>query len=98
MEDKAKQQDQQQAEAAVYSMTEKWSKPLVPRSLIGEFTCGLLSSRYMANLDSLGEGPDGAMRCGGKVFYQTEHLARWLVARTSLSPKRTKGVRNGRED
>jgi hypothetical protein len=54
--------------------------PLVPRHGIGRFGIPY-SEGHMANLDSRGEGPAGALRIGNRVCYPRASLIAWLVSR-----------------
>lgn len=64
-------------------MINNWPSPIVARSEIGKFTGGMLSPGTMANLDSEGQGPDGAIRIGRKAGYQVADFVRWLEGRAS---------------
>ena len=55
--------------------------PLISRDHVEKLLGGVISSKTLANLDSLGEGPK-RMRVGRKVVYKTEHLLEWLAQRT----------------
>lgn len=59
----------------------KWPSALVARSEVGVFSGGVLSPRYLANLDSKKVGPP-RVRIGGKVAYPVEGLIRWMERRT----------------
>lgn len=59
-----------------------WPAPIVARTEISKFSGGLLSSRYLANLDSKGEGPP-RIRIGRKVGYPVDSLIKWLESRAS---------------
>ena len=56
-------------------MADKWPSALVARTEIAKFTGGMLSPKYMANLDSLGCGPAGRVRIGRKVGYKLYGLS-----------------------
>jgi len=56
----------------------RWDKPLVLRSRVYEFSCGLLHPRTMANLDALGKGPEKRIIYGRKIAYRTNVLADWI--------------------
>jgi len=60
---------------------QNWPAPVVARSEISTFTGGLLSSRSLANLDSLKKGPGGKVRLGRNVGYEKAALIKWLSAR-----------------
>jgi predicted DNA-binding transcriptional regulator AlpA len=55
--------------------------PLISRDHVEKILGGIISSKTLANLDSLGEGPK-RMRVGRKVVYKTEDLLEWLASRT----------------
>ena len=55
--------------------------PLISRDHVEKLLGGVISSKTLANLDSLGEGPK-RMRVGRKVAYLTEDLLDWLETRT----------------
>ena len=56
--------------------------PLISRDHVEKLLGGVVSSKTLANLDSLGEGPK-RMRVGRKVAYLTEDLLGWLALRTT---------------
>jgi len=55
--------------------------PIISRDHVEKLLGGVISSKTLANLDSLGEGPK-RMRIGRKVAYLTEDLLLWLAQRT----------------
>lgn len=55
--------------------------PIIARDHVETLLGGVISSKRLANLDSLGEGPK-RMRIGRKVAYLTEDLLGWLETRT----------------
>jgi len=55
--------------------------PLISRDHVGKLLGGVISSKRLANLDSLGEGPK-RMRIGRKIAYRTEDFLEWLANRT----------------
>jgi hypothetical protein len=68
-------------EEIIKLLVDRWPSPLVARSESGRFSGGVVSPRYMANLDSLGQGPAQRVRFAGKVAYSTEVFAKWLADR-----------------
>jgi len=64
-------------------LARKWPSDLVARSQVKQFTGGLYSAGYLANLDSRGEGPAERVRIGQRVAYPVEALVQWLEARTT---------------
>lgn len=72
------------------SMAEKWPSSVVARSEVPAFTGGLLSEKYIANLDSAGLGPACRIRVGKKVAYPVAELIAWLEERSSaIHPRDT---------
>jgi hypothetical protein len=63
-------------------MIERWPSSLVARSQLSKFTGGLLSQRYMANLDSLGIGIKDRIRCGRQIAYPVRSVVEFLESRT----------------
>ncbi len=89
------QQDRSRQEKSIWRKNaDRWPSALVARTEIGAFTGGALNPKHMANLDSLGLGPE-SIRCGGRVVYPFESLIPWLEARTEKIKHRRTGGRNG---
>lgn len=65
------------------TLAEKWPSTVISRDQIFEFTGGAISRGRMANLDSLGDGPE-RIRIGRKIVYPVGPLIKWLIARTQL--------------
>ncbi|WP_156921781.1 hypothetical protein [Desulfovibrio inopinatus] len=65
--------------------------PYFGRQAIETLFPGMISSKTVANLESKGEGPDGAYRLGGKVVYKRENFVRWLVDR-GFHPRSTQDL------
>ena len=59
----------------------KWPSPFVARTEISAFTGGIISEKYLANLDSAGKGPAGRVRIGRKIAYPVSELIIWLEGR-----------------
>jgi len=68
------------------SMAERWPSSMVARTEIEKFTGGMISEKYIANLDSQGKGPMGRIRCGRKVAYPVNEFVKWLEARSEVIP------------
>jgi hypothetical protein len=66
----------------LHKLAEKWPSELVSRSEVARFSGGVLTPKYMANLDSQGDGPE-RMRIGRKVCYPVSSLVRWMKSRVS---------------
>ena len=64
-------------------MADRWPSAVVARTEIDKFSGGLMSSKYIANLDSQGAGPVRRVVCGRKVGYPVESLTQWLRERSS---------------
>ena len=62
-------------------LADKWPSTLVARSEVGRFSGGILNPKYLANLDSLGQGPRGRIRIGRKVAYPVDTLIAFLEER-----------------
>lgn len=62
-------------------LKEKWGSTIVARSEISKFTGGLIKPGYIANLDSLGQGPSNRFRIGRKIAYTVDDLIIWLESR-----------------
>jgi len=83
-------------EAHLQSLADRWPSSLVARSEVPRFTGGLISEKYIANLDSCGKGPEGRFRVGRKIAYPTDKLVEWL--RSRATEVRGKGRFQGRAD
>jgi len=73
-------------------MLEKWPSAIVARVEAEKFSGGLIGERYLANLDSAGQGPEGRFRCGRKICYPAKSLALWLEKRTEVIADRKRGA------
>ncbi|MCF8082886.1 MAG: hypothetical protein K9M96_07310 [Deltaproteobacteria bacterium] len=63
-------------------MKESWPSAVLARTEVSRFTGGLISEKYLANLDSLGIGCPGRIRVGRRVAYPVEQFCEWLRSRT----------------
>lgn len=54
--------------------------PVICRERVEDLLGGIISSKRLANLDSLGEGPP-RFRIGRKIAYRTDLLLEWLSSR-----------------
>ena len=66
------------------SMAEKWPSAWVARTEIEKFSGGLISEKYIANLDSSGKGPEGRFRCGRKICYPVPSLIKFFLSRSEM--------------
>lgn len=69
-------------------MAAKWPSAWVARVEIERFSGGLISEKYLANLDSAGKGPTGRIRCGRKVAYPVDSFVKWLENRSEVIQER----------
>ena len=58
-------------------MVEKWPSAVVARTAVKKFSGGLISGKYMANLDSQGLGSE-RVKVSGRVAYPAKSLANWM--------------------
>lgn len=68
-------------------MVDRWPSSIVARQQVGVFSGGVLTPRYMANLDSAGNGPK-RIKFGNRVAYPVRSLAAWLEERSKPSTTR----------
>jgi len=66
-------------------MAAKWPSAFVSRDKSDEFTGGIIKPRYLANLDSVGQGPPGKIRCGRKIAYPVTEFVKWLEERSKVA-------------
>lgn len=66
--------------------------PVFARSKIDRYLGGLLKPGYLATLDSDGNGPDGAVRCGRHVGYLKQPFLEWLRKRLT-TPEERRGIK-----
>lgn len=59
----------------------KCPSPVISRKEAAKISGGLISEKFLANLDSGGDGPAERVRIGRRVGYVTTSFAEWLVAR-----------------
>jgi hypothetical protein len=70
-------------ESPFRSMASRWPSTVVARSEIPAFTGGMMSEKYISNLDSSGDGPANVIKCGKKIVYPINDLITWLEKRSS---------------
>lgn len=68
---------------ALFSDLKDRLPPTISRSEIDCRLGGAISAKTLANLDSLGKGPEGRHRVGRKIVYQTDLLLAWLDSRST---------------
>ncbi|MDR1474934.1 MAG: hypothetical protein LBI30_00195 [Holosporales bacterium] len=54
-------------------------------------TGGIINSRTIANLDSLGRGIRGKTKVGGLVVYEVANVVNWLEEREQAQDKKNPG-------
>jgi hypothetical protein len=72
-------------EKTIEAMATRWPSPVVARKAIKEFSGGILSAKTMANMDSLGTGPEGRFLMMNQTCYPVENLVAWLKSKTANS-------------
>jgi len=77
-------------ESIFQELASNWPSPWVARTEIKNFTGGMLSERYAANLDCSGRGIAGRVRVGRKICYPVKEVIRFLEARSEVVPERTR--------
>lgn len=65
------------------ALARKWPSAYVSRSEVPRFSGGIISDRYIANLDCQGMGPPGRIKVGRRVAYPVDSLVRWLESRST---------------
>jgi len=70
-------------------MASKWPSAIVSRTEVKNFTGGIITEKYLANLDCMGKGPADRFRAGRKIFYPVASFIEWLESRSAAIPKRT---------
>lgn len=63
------------------SLADKWPSSFVARDEVDRFSGGMVTAKYLANLDCAGKGPEGRVRIGRKIAYPVNLLIRWLEDR-----------------
>ncbi|MBC8393442.1 MAG: hypothetical protein H8E17_12855 [Deltaproteobacteria bacterium] len=72
------------------SMAERWPSSFVARTEVKHFTGGIISEKYLANLDCQGKGPAGRIRTGRKISYPVASFIEWLESRSAVIPERVR--------
>jgi hypothetical protein len=72
-------------EKSIEAMAARWPSPVVARKAIKEFSGGILSAKTMANMDSLGTGPEGRFLMMNQTCYPVESLVAWLKSKSANS-------------
>ena len=70
--------------ADLSNLKKSWPSPFVARQEIKNFSGGIMSQKYLANLDSQGLGPPGRIKVGRKVAYPVDAVIKWLESRSTV--------------
>jgi hypothetical protein len=65
-------------------LAKKWPSSFVARQEVEKFTGGMVSVKYLANLDCQGLGPKGRIKVGRKIAYSVDSFVEWLESRACL--------------
>ncbi len=68
----------------IFSSITSQLPPFLTRRDVSRYFGNLISPRYLANLDSQGQGPKKTY-CGRKVVYASTDFIEWLSRRTGWS-------------
>ncbi len=63
-------------------LVEKWPSTIVARREFGTFSGGAIAPKQLANLDSLGEGPEERIMVGKHVCYPVTAAVAFLRSRS----------------
>jgi hypothetical protein len=69
-------------------LADKWPSRFVAQEEVDRFTGGIITQKYLANLDSQGKGPTGRIRVGRKISYPVSNLIEWLESRAEVVVER----------
>ncbi|MFA5151753.1 MAG: hypothetical protein WC554_04245 [Clostridia bacterium] len=69
------------------SLADKWPSAIVARHEIEKFTGGVITAKYLANLDCQGLGPKIHFKIGKKVTYVVKEFITWLESRATTVQK-----------
>jgi hypothetical protein len=77
-----------QLEKRFRDLVERWPSAFVSRTDVQKFSGGALTTKSLANHDSLGTGPAERFRVGRKIVYPVVALAEWMQSRTAECPRK----------
>ncbi|MBN1223837.1 MAG: hypothetical protein JXB23_11365 [Candidatus Aminicenantes bacterium] len=80
-----------QLEKRFKDLVERWPSAFVSRTDVRKFSGGALTTKSLANHDSLGTGPAERFRVGRKICYPVEALALWMQSRATECPRKVRG-------
>ena len=67
-----------------FELKKSWPSSLVARDQVGKFSGGVISSKYIANLDCRGIGPAERIRIGRKICYSVDSLVEFLAQKSKV--------------
>jgi hypothetical protein len=68
-------------------LADNWPSSIVARSETKRFSGGIVNPKYLANLDSKGDGPE-RIRIGRKIGYPVKSFVAWLEDRAQIVGKK----------
>ncbi len=74
----------QQKKIDFSSLAKKWPSSFVARQEVEKFTGGIISAKYLANLDCQGLGPKERIKVGRKIAYSVDSFVEWMESRACL--------------
>jgi hypothetical protein len=80
-----KNEARKQSRPDLSAMADKWPSSHVERQKIGEFSGGTIAPGTVANFDSKGAGPPGAIHVGRRVIYPVVEFVGWLEDRAEAT-------------
>ena len=80
----AAHQSRETAIQCIRAAAAKYPSTMICRDEVPAFTGGALSSGYIANLDSAGEGPANSFKMGRRQCYPVDSLVEWLINRLGV--------------
>ena len=66
--------------------------PYLSREEVERVTGGLVTAKYLANLDSDGKGPEGRIHVGRKAAYPVQSVIDWLERRATPANSKRRQV------
>ena len=68
----------------IFEQISRTSPEIITRKKLYEITGGLISVKYLANMDSEGIGIKPRLRIGGKIAYPKDATIAWLKQRCEI--------------
>jgi hypothetical protein len=79
-----KKQSREAAIAVIKKAVAEYEATFICRDKVEGFTGGAIKARHLANLDSLGQGPEGAFKVGRRQCYPIDSFCNWLISRLEV--------------